>query len=400
MEGDGGTRSAGSSNAAARAEYESAMAAIRLAFERDWQQPGAGAQAVEARADAADNLVRSLWLEVAREEPAVRTGLALVALGGYGRRELFFSSDVDLMFLHDGKAPERSSKEAVRRLNQGLWDAGLRLSPVTRTLAECERFDPENVEFTLALLDARALAGDGELSAKLLDKSIVRLLAKDRKKIAARLLQVIRGRHAKYGGTLFHLEPNIKECPGGLRDTHVCAWLARLGSEGVAEEPEAGVAGDAAVEHADGPEFDEAREFLLLVRSFLHLRHRRDDNTLDWQAQDDAAAARLGLGAGGTGKAAPDAAYWMRFYFRHARTVERRVAQAMEEAAPPAKGASAGPAGREPRGGARGIRPARRAHRAACRRIVGGRGPCRQLGSGAGSLRGGCTHGRAADPRE
>ena len=225
MEEAGDTGLAGSSNAAARAVYEHAMAAVRLAFERDWQQPAAGARAVEARADAADRLVQALWLDVVRDEPAVRSGLALVALGGYGRRELFLSSDVDLMFLHDGKAPERSSKEAVRRLNQGLWDAGLRLSPVTRTLAECERFDPENVEFTLALLDARALAGDAELSARLLDKSIVRLLARDRKKIASRLLQLIGARHAKYGGTLFHLEPNIKECPGGLRDAHVYAWL-------------------------------------------------------------------------------------------------------------------------------------------------------------------------------
>ena len=355
MEGDGDTALAGLSSAAARAEYERAMAAIRLAFERDWQQPAAGARAVEARADAADALVRSLWVEVVRDEPAAGAGLALVALGGYGRRELFFSSDVDLMFLHDGKAPERNTKEAVRRLNQGLWDAGLRLSPVTRTLAECERFDAENVEFTLALLDARALAGDGELSAKLLEKSIVRLLAKERKKIAARLLQVIRGRHAKYGGTLFHLEPNIKECPGGLRDTHVCAWLKRLGSDGSAEEPEGAAAGDASFEDGDGPEFREARDFLLLVRSFLHLRHRRDDNTLDWQAQDDAAAARLGLGAGGAAAPAPDAAYWMRFYFRHARTVERRVAQAMEEAAPPAKARLLGLMGASREGGHAGF---------------------------------------------
>ena len=303
---------------AARAVYEQAMGEIRAAFERNCRLPGAGTAATSARAGATDRLVQALWMDVVRGEPAIGAGLALVALGGYGRQELFFYSDVDLMFLHDGKVPERSSKEAVRRLNQSLWDAGLRVSPVTRTLADCERFDPENVEFTLALLDARAIAGDAELSAKLLQKVIGKLVVRDRKKITARLLQVTRGRHAKYGDTLFHLEPNLKECPGGLRDAHVCAWLERLNDEGAATM---------------SPEFREAREFLLLARSFLHLEHRRDDNTLDWQAQDRAAAAELGLGPG-LNRVTLDAAYWMRFYFRHARTVERSVTQAMEEATP------------------------------------------------------------------
>ena len=304
----------------ARARYQAAMDSVRESFEQTCSRLQAGTAATAGRSDATDSLVQELWTAVVREEPAIVTGLALVALGGYGRRELFFYSDVDLMFLHDGKVPERSTKEAVRRLNQAMWDAGLRVSPVTRTLAECERFDPENVEFTLAMLDARAVAGDAGLSAKLLEKIIGKLVVRDRKKIVARLLQVTRTRHAKYGETLFHLEPNLKECPGGLRDAHVCAWLERLSEE----------AGAAA-----SPEFREAREFLLLVRSFLHLAHRRDDNTLDWQAQDQAAAAGLGLGARKTEPAAGvDPAYWMRFYFRNARTVERRVAQAMEEATP------------------------------------------------------------------
>ena len=308
-----------------RARYEQAVEASRVAFERDCRGVDAGAEAVAARAAATDRLVRDLWDEVRRDEPAVGTGLAVLALGGYGRRELFFHSDVDLLFLHDGKMPERTLKEAIRRLNQALWDAGLRVSPVTRTPGECERFDAENVEFTLALLDARAVAGDPELSSRLLEKTIGKLVVRDRKKITARLLQIARVRHAKYGDTLFHLEPNLKECPGGLRDVHVCFWLSRL-SEAETTAPSV--------------EFQQAREFLLLVRSFLHLTHRRDDNTLDWQAQDQAAAAGLGLENGlgqgpGTSGAAVGAAYWMRFYFRHARTIERRLMQAMDEATPP-----------------------------------------------------------------
>jgi [protein-PII] uridylyltransferase len=80
---------------------------------------------------------------------------------------------------------------------------------------------------------------------------------------------------------------------------------------------------------AEGNEFLQAVEFLRLVRCFLHYRHERDDNTLAWQAQDAAAEAAIGLNGREPKKV--DAAYWMRLYFRHARSVERRVMQMMEE---------------------------------------------------------------------
>jgi [protein-PII] uridylyltransferase len=217
----------------------------------------------------------------------------------------------------------------MRREHQLLWDTGLRVSAMTRTLPECERFDPENVEFTLSLLDARGVAGDGSLSERLLEKSVPKLLARDWKKISARLLEVTRTRHARYGDTLFHLEPNIKECPGGLRDAHVCDWMTRLSGAGGGSVPLG--------ELRNVEEFKEAREFLLLVRSFLHFRHGRDDNTLDWHAQDAAAAMSLGTGGkrGADRGVSVDAAYWMRLYFRHARAVERCAGQFLDEATSP-----------------------------------------------------------------
>ena len=221
---------------------------------------------------------------------------------------------------------ERSVQEPVRLLHQRLWDLGLRVSAMTRKLGECERFDPDNVEFTLSLLDARRVAGNEELFARLTGKSLPRMLAREHRRIAARLLEVTRARHARFGGTLFHLEPDVKECPGGLRDVHVCAWLARLTASA-----------DSDVSPATPAAFEEARRFLTLVRTFLHLRHGRDDNTLDWQAQDN--AAEVSLGAGSERRQRPlDAAYWMRQYFRHARTVERQVRQALEGAGEPRPG--------------------------------------------------------------
>ena len=302
----------------ARGRYEAQMQQLRAAFEAEMEHPGAGARAARTRSKAVDALIGTSWSALTGAVAALHQGLALVAVGGYGRGELFPYSDVDLMFLVDGRGPDREVKEGIRRLNQQLWDAGLRVSPMTRTLAECGRFDAENVEFTLALLDARLVAGDAEAARKLTESVLPKMLSKERRKVTARLLEVTRARHAKYGDTLFHLEPNVKECPGGLRDVHVCAWLTRL-QEVPAEE-------------VVSPEFLEAREFLLLVRAFLHFRHGRDDNTLDWQTQDEAAAAPLGISQRGL-----DASYWMRLYFRHARAVLRRTLQASDAATPAKK---------------------------------------------------------------
>jgi [protein-PII] uridylyltransferase len=296
-----------------RRYYDEAMQAIRADFEANPHRIQSGAVAIRARASAVDQLVRNLWTDAT-------PGVALVAVGGYGRRELFPFSDVDLMFLLNPRVPERTVKNSIRMLNQALWDCGVRVSPMTRTLAECTRFDPENVEFTLSLLDSRFVAGDQSLTSALVGKAIPKLLAHERKRCIARLLQVTETRHAKFGDTLFHLEPNVKETPGGLRDVHVCAWLDRL------TEATLSVSGES-------EEFVEAREFLLLVRAFLHFRHNRDDNTLDWRTQDEAAANRLGAPHG-----SDDPAFWMRLYFRHARAIERRITQATEELTAPARG--------------------------------------------------------------
>jgi [protein-PII] uridylyltransferase len=298
-----------------RPMYAARMQSIRESYAAGSRRLEAGAAAIAERSALVDELVRSAWSEVMRAGELPSTGVALIALGGYGRGELFPCSDVDLMFLLDGSIPEEDVKRRLSELNQMLWDLGMKVSPLTRTLGECGCFDPENVEFTLSLLDARQLAGDAALGVTLREEVLPKLLAQEANGIAARLMEVTRSRHARYGDTLFHLEPNIKDCPGGLRDVHVCQWMKRLRGGG-SSLPE------------QDRDFTEARGFLLLVRVFLHLRSHRDDNTLGWQAQDAAAAAGLGV-AGGTQGA--HAAYWMRQYFRHARSVERAVSHFLEE---------------------------------------------------------------------
>jgi [protein-PII] uridylyltransferase len=309
-----------------RARYQRRMLELRGAFDAGGTS---GAAMIAQRTTALDELVSGLWAQAIERDGRLAQGITLVAIGGYGRRELFPYSDIDLLFLLDGRLAEKDLKDAIRSVNQEMWDCGVRVAPATRKLAECERFHEENAEFAISLMDHRLVVGDAALYDKLAGQVVPKLMQREQKAIVGQLLELTQARHQKYGETLFHLEPNIKDCPGGLRDVHVCGWLTALrggDASGQNKSSELDVARAAA---EDGDEFRKAVEFLWLVRCFLHYRHNRDDNTLDWQAQD--AAAEVGVGLGEWKTKGPDAAYWMRLYFRHARIVERRVTQMMEE---------------------------------------------------------------------
>ena len=166
-----------------RGEYQRRMLEIRAAF-----YAGApGAETIAARSQAMDQLIRGLWEEAEQRTPGVRAGIVLLALGGYGRSELFPYSDVDLLYLLDGKVSEQEVKQPIRRVSQELWDVGIRLSPVTRKRSEVERFDADNVESTLALLDHRLLAGDGSVYERFSGTGFPKLLEEKGSAIAAGL---------------------------------------------------------------------------------------------------------------------------------------------------------------------------------------------------------------------
>ena len=282
---------------------------------------GDGLQAAAARSALVDGLVLQFWGEQVAANPKLGKGVAVSAIGGFGRGQLFPYSDIDLMFCID-KAAEKLAKEPIRKVSQALWDCGLHVSLVTRPPGDCERLDPANPEFALALLDLRRLGGDPEVYARLSEKSVSKLRSRDGKAIGIELAKLTSERHAKFGDTLFHLEPNIKDCPGGLRDANVRQWLQGLR----AGRSQSGVAATS----PSSEELEEAVAFMAAVRCFLHYRHERDDNTLDWQAQDAAAKQRVGLG--GQSRGSVDAAYWMRAYFRHARVIEKCLLREAESA--------------------------------------------------------------------
>ena len=303
-----------------RDEYAAGLARLQ----KEFAASGDGRAAVQGRTALVESIASRLWKELVSPAPEGPPGFALLALGGFGRRWLFPHSDIDILFLHSDSGAARELKDRIRNFSQEMWDLRLKLSPATRSLAECEKFDPNNVEFAISLLDCRYLAGDREPFTRLHDHSIPKLVSRESRSIVQRLTDLTRARYNKFGNTVFHLEPNVKDGPGGLRDYNLAHWLALI----------------AAIEEKTGwpdetellppwlrPRFEAALDFLMSVRCFLHFRHGRDDNTLAWAAQDEAAARAIGVPDAGP----LTASEWMRVYYGHARLIHRVAAQLLEE---------------------------------------------------------------------
>jgi [protein-PII] uridylyltransferase len=300
-----------------REQYLREMALVRQTCERT----GDGTAAIRRRSAVVDRILIEMWRRAFTGLPQLN--VALLALGGYGRKDLFPYSDIDVLFAFADEKTEEQSREAVRAVIQGMWDIGLRASPSSRTVREAGRFEAENLEFTLATLDRRFLAGQFPLYQQLHQSTFPGLILSEWNTITQKLGEIARTRHAKFGNTIFHLEPNIKDCPGGLRDYSLSVWFAVLFH--LKETKEWPRQRGGVFQSARG-DAEAAFDFLAAARCFLHFRHGRDDNTLDWQSQDEAAARSIGLETRGTA----DPSYWMRTYYRHARVVYRRAALLME----------------------------------------------------------------------
>ena len=320
------------SGATVRVELSDLYIRESAAIEQEFSVTGEGRTALTRRTALVDSIVQRLWNEIivgsqpgaSLADPDIPENFALVATGGFGRGWLFPHSDIDLLFLYSGGNSENELKDPIRRFSQELWDLRLKLSPATRNLAECEKFDPNNVEFAISLLDCRYLAGARELFSKLREKTVPRLVGRECQNLIQNLGDLTRARHHKFGNTVFHLEPNVKDGPGGLRDYNVANWLALISAmEKLKVWPDMKTLLPVSSRRA----FDAALDFQMSVRCFLHFRHARHDNTLTWEMQDEAAARKIGT----SDMEITNAADWMRVYFGHVRSVHRVCNQLLEE---------------------------------------------------------------------
>jgi [protein-PII] uridylyltransferase len=291
---------------------------------RQFQASGNGSTVAKGRSLLVDQVVISCYQQLVAQEVVPPDCVTIVALGGYGRGTLLPYSDVDLLFLFRDTKHEASYKDPLSRIYLDLWDLKIRASATARTVAECALLDRANPEFTVSLLESRFLVGDEDLFQRVQQKSLPALLRKSARALLDLVAESARTRHAKYGNTIYHLEPNVKEGPGGLRDYNLACWLVLVNHFLSTDMlPSTSSLFDPRLRR----ELDSALAFLIAVRSFLHYRHGRDDNSMSWEAQDLAAAQGIG-----TGKPLGTSA-WMRDYFRNARSVHGAALQLLQQAA-------------------------------------------------------------------
>jgi [protein-PII] uridylyltransferase len=258
-----------------------------------------GAPTLERYTGHIDSDLRGL----ADAAPQPSTACALIALGGYGRRHLCPYSDLDILVLFGGEIGE-AEEQCLRAILHPLWDAGLTVGQQVREIDELAQLEVDNPEFLLALTDARLVTGDQTLFDQCRAAFHV---PETHAHVLGALTDLIDARHAGFNGTLYQLEPDVKEAPGGLRDISAIRTIAAITDPALLRRPE-----DAAC-------LADAEDFLLRLRAMLHLAHRRNHNLLTHEMQE-----RLADALGYPGKSARQRVEaLMADYFRHARGVSR-----------------------------------------------------------------------------
>ena len=253
-----------------------------------------------------DRVIRGVWAECAMPEE-----LAAIAVGGYGRGQLFPHSDVDvLVLLPAGGAPPAA---AIERFFAALWDIGIELSHAVRTIDECESEMVADVTIRTSLLENRFLAGARGLfrqfRRRFAERMNVRLF------YDAKALEQ-QQRHLKYQDAIYNLEPNVKESPGGLRDLSTVLWIARAAGLGQTWRE---LARNGLMTIGEARAVSRQERFIGAMRARLHYLLGRREDRLVFDAQG-ALAMQLGLSDTGAKRASEQL---MQRYYRAAKLVRQ-----------------------------------------------------------------------------
>jgi len=247
---------------------------------------GGGIPAARGYSDAVDDVIRALYLR-GREQflasaPDLAYRLSLVSVGGYGRRELCPKSDIDLLFLYPYKV-DRYVEAVTESILYPLWDLGMDVGHSVRTVKETIRMAAADDSVRTSLMDCRFVAGDAEFYRELLPEIEKFLYYAHSDRFIDRKLVEMRSRHAKYGATVYVLEPNVKEGKGSLRDLHTALWSARIKYKcrDLRELGNKGVVSSKTIRA-----FEHAQDWLLRVRNELHTLNGKKADVLTFEVQD------------------------------------------------------------------------------------------------------------------
>ncbi len=287
-------------------------------FERHRAGAG-GLEIASAWSTVMDHLIRHLYGAISSECSSriadADRSFALIAQGGYGRGELNPHSDIDLLFLY----PRRISpfvQAVTEELQHTLWDAGIEPGHAARSLADCIRLAESDMRVRTSLLDARFLCGDFALFQEFGKKVEPRLVKTGIQRFIREKLEENRARHAQYGGSVYLLEPEVKEGEGGLRDIQTARWIARAKLK--AKDLEALALGGI-VGTTDIANLKESQDFLLRVRNELHFATGKHQDQLTFEQQENVSAA---LGFEGE-EGLRGVEVFMRTYYLHAAQISR-----------------------------------------------------------------------------
>jgi [protein-PII] uridylyltransferase len=289
-----------------------------------------GIQVCTALAALLDEVVLSIYRAAIDELPvaagtAPDAGIAIVAHGGYGRRDVAPYSDVDLMILHEGGS-ERQIVPLAKRLLQDLFDVGLTVGQSVRTPREACRWALKDATVFTSLAESRFLVGEQALFDKYL-RSFRKASMRHWRRMIGAIEKARLEERAQFGGTVYLLEPNVKRSPGGLRDLQLLRWVgfARYGQS----EPEAlrlmGV-----LPREDHRAIRRATEFLLHLRNEMHFHAGKAHDSLERAEQVRIAEV---LRFEGTESLLPVERF-MSEYFRHTNAVRHIVGRFLDGSRP------------------------------------------------------------------
>ncbi len=284
-----------------------------------------GLEIAGARAELIDTVVTSIYDSAVKARGGIELPIALVATGGYGRGTLNPNSDVDILFLlprASTKLP-KASQELLQEILYLLWDVGFKVGHACRSISECVQEAARDQLNKTALIDARLIAGDGELFAQFQKRFSEECLDKDQSEFFDLRRQDLRTRHKKYSYTVFLQEPNVKESCGGLRDYQNILWVSRVkqGKPGLKSLVETRVLTNNAYR-----EIEAAYDFLHRVRNELHYHTRKATDQLTLQLQG-VVATNFGYPQRSILRRTEE---FMRDYYRHTRNLFQHTTSVME----------------------------------------------------------------------
>jgi [protein-PII] uridylyltransferase len=236
---------------------------------------GATLRKLSALADAA---LQTLWQQAGFEAP-----FALVAVGGFGRKELFPNSDVDvLVLLPDGQSTDTDEalKTRIERFIGSCWDTGLEIGSSVRTVSECLSESAKDVTVQTSLLEARLITGNASLFGYVQKRFFA---AMDPKAFFVAKTLEMHQRHTKFEDSPYSLEPNCKESPGGLRDLQVILWVAKAAGFGDNWNE---LARNGLVTAFEVKQLKSNEALLWLIRARLHLLSKRREDRLVFDMQN------------------------------------------------------------------------------------------------------------------